>query len=125
MRRIILIAFTTILLLGVSQAHAQKATEIFIPIGKSPGLSGKYTSIGKIASFNLQQKMLTVSDSTANYTVKITDSTQVWLDRSPKKLSNTNGTLEDLRPGVMVEIKYFNNERKEGGTAEWVKVEVK
>lgn len=125
MRSLVLITFIAILFVGVSQAHAQKATEIFIPIGKSPGLSGKYTSIGKIASFNLQQKMLTVSDSTANYTVKVTDSTQVWLDRTQMKLSNTKGTLEDLRSGVMVEIKYVNNERKEGGVAEWIKVEVK
>jgi len=125
MRKIFLIAGVLILFWGFSNVYAQKATEIFIPIGKSPGLSGKYTSMGKIASLNVQQKALTVSDSTASYTVKITDSTQVWLDRSQMKLSNKKGALEDLRPGVLVEIKYFKNERKDGGTAEWIKVEVK
>ncbi|HEX9652661.1 MAG TPA: hypothetical protein VGA99_03035 [bacterium] len=123
MKRIHLIVLA--LLVFVSYAHAQKATEIFIPIGKSPGLSGKSTSIGKIGSFDLQQKTLTVSDSTASYTVKITDETQIWLDRSSMKQSNKKGTLADLAAGARVEIKYVNNERKEGAMAEWIKVEVK
>ncbi len=125
MKKITLIIIAAILALGAASARAQKATEIFIPIGKSPGLSGKLTSIGKIASLDLQQKMLTVSDSTASYKVKLSDETQIWLDRSPMKLSNQKGTLADLRADARVEIKYVNNERKDGGAAEWIKVEVK
>jgi hypothetical protein len=41
------------------------------------------------------------------------------------KLSNQKGTPSDLKAGARVEIKYINDERKDGGTAEWIKVEVK
>jgi hypothetical protein len=125
MKRIHLIASAVILIAGLSNASAQKATEIFIPIGKSPGLSGTKTSIGKIDSVNFSQAILTVSDSTKAYTVKITDETKIWQDRSSMKLSNQKGTPSDLKAGARVEIKYINDERKDGGTAEWIKVEVK
>lgn len=69
--------------------------------------------------------MLTVADSSASYVVKLTDETQIWLDRSPMKLSNQKGTLADLQKDARVEIKYVNNERKDGGVAEWIKIEVK
>ena len=33
---------------------AEKATELYIPVGKSPGLSGKYSATGRIEQVNYQ-----------------------------------------------------------------------
>ncbi len=48
MRTPLSVLATLAVLLLAGTAHAQQATEIYIPIGKSPGLSGKTTVIGTI-----------------------------------------------------------------------------
>ena len=35
-------------------AHGQRATEMYVPVGQSPGVSGKYTVVGKIETINAQ-----------------------------------------------------------------------
>ena len=104
--------------------YAQKATEIFIPVGKSPGLSGKYTSIGKITAIDAANQTLTVADSAGSYEVKATAHTQIWLDKSALKATNHKGAFADLRQGLLVEVKYENNQRKDKGPAEWIKVKI-
>lgn len=54
--------------------------------------------------------------------MQITDTTQVWLDRSRLKLRNKKGTMEDIKPGLLVEVKYLDNKRD--GVVEWVKVQL-
>jgi hypothetical protein len=111
-------------LLGTgSSAYSQKLTEMYIPIGKCPGLSGKYTLLGKIQAFDGQKKTLTVVCTDGSYTVKITDQTNIWLDRSKLKLTNQVGAFTDCQKGRSVEVKCVNNQRKDG-TAEWIKVGV-
>ncbi|MFQ5709039.1 MAG: hypothetical protein ACE5HO_16400 [bacterium] len=112
------------LLLGLPYAYGQKATEIFIPIGESPGLSDKYTSIGKIEAVDAEQHSITISDPTGSYTVKLTERTKIWLDRSKLKLTNVKGAFEDLQKDSRVEVKYEKNERKDRANADWVKVQV-
>lgn len=107
---------------AASPAHGQKATEQYIPIGQSPGLSGKQTSIAEIAQVNLAGRTITIADSAGPRNVRITDSTRIWLDRSKLKQSNLSGSLADLQPGRRVEVKYLDLERRDA--AEWVKVEV-
>lgn len=118
------ISVTITLLLGMPCAHGQKATEIFIPLGKSPGLSGKYTITGKIDAVNAQDHTITMTDSSRAYTVKLTDRTKIWLDRSKIRLTNQKGTFADLRKELLVEVKYEGKERKDGGNAEWIKVQI-
>jgi hypothetical protein len=48
----------------------------------------------------------------------------VELDRSKLRLTNQYGTLDDLRKGNLVEVKYESSELKRMGPAEWIKVEV-
>jgi hypothetical protein len=110
-----------LLLCSWSFACAQKSTEIYIPIGKCPGLSGKYTVIGKIEAVDPQKKTLTLADSTGRYIVKITDRTLIWLDLTRIKAANKVAALPDCRKGRLVEVKFLNNDRKEG-IAEWIKV---
>ena len=114
---------------SASAPSAQLMTEQFIPIGQSPGLSGKYTVIGKLQSVNAQEKTCTVADTTGATSgalnVRITERTKIWLDRSKLQQPNLEGTIADLRPGATVEVK---PEGHQGGVssapAEWIKVEV-
>jgi len=116
------LAIAVTLLCGTSYAHGQKATERYIPIGQSPGLSGKYTSIGLITEVNARAHTITIADPAGARTVKITDKTHIWLDRSKLKRSNVSGPFTDLQKGRRVEVKYADPERRQ--IAEWVKVEI-
>ncbi len=102
--------------------YAQKATEQFIPLGRSPGASGKLTWIGEILGTDAEARTLTLGEAQRSHTVKITDTTRIFLDRSKLKQTNLTGTFADLQPGRRVEVKY------EGPlptpTADWVKVEI-
>ena len=56
-----LVGMGTLLWGSASAPSAQKMTEQYIPIGQSPGLSGKYTVIGKLQSVNPQERTCTVA----------------------------------------------------------------
>jgi len=114
--------FIVTLLWGTSFAHGQKSTEQYIPIGKSPGLSGKYTSIGLLTAVDARTRAISVADSAGPKTLRITDTTRIWLDRSKLKKSNISGSFADLVKGRRVEVKYAAPDRRD--VAEWVKVEV-
>ena len=125
MIRFYLLTFTSIVfLLHAPSAYGQKATEIFIPIGKSPGLSARYSIIGTIDSVDVQTHTMTVVDSSGSYTVKVTEETQVWLDKSGLKLTNEEGSIEDCQPGRLVEVKYKGEGKSEEMLAEWIKVQI-
>jgi len=110
------------LLGGISYAHGQRETEQYIPIGQSPGLSQKSTSIGEIAEVDPQAKTVTIADPAGRRTVKVTEKTRIWLDRTKLKQTNLTGSFADLKTGRRVEVKYDDPKRRE--VAEWVKVEV-
>jgi hypothetical protein len=103
-------------------AYPQKATEQFIPLGQSPGASGKVTWIGEIVGTDIPQRTLTIGEAQGAHTVKITDKTRIFLDRSKLKQTNTTGTLADLQKGRRVEVKYDGPPPTP--TADWVKVEI-
>jgi hypothetical protein len=104
---------------------AQEMTEQYVPIGQSPGLSGKYTVIGKLQSVNATEQTCTVAGTTGALNVKITARTKIWLDRSKLQQPNLQGTLADLRPGATVEVKPEGHLRGvSSGPAEWIKVDV-
>lgn len=105
-----------------SHAHGQKATEQYIPIGQSPGVSQKYSSIGEVAAVNPAAQTVTIADSAGPRTVRITDKTRIWLDRTKLKQTNVPGRFADLQPGRRVEVKYADPERRD--VAEWVKIEI-
>lgn len=101
---------------GISFAHGQKETERYIPIGQSPGQSGKTTVIGAIQAVDTSARAITVDARK----VIITDKTDIWVDRSRLKLTTLRGRFADLQSGRRAEIKV---DPKAGGMAEWVKVE--
>jgi hypothetical protein len=106
----------------LAQVHGQEMTEMYIPIGQSPGVSGKSSLIGTIDSVNLQKQTLAVSGLTGIQTVVLTDRTRIWLDRTLARLSNQVGTLANLQKGLKVEVKFRDADQKR--VAEWVKVQV-
>ena len=113
---------TIILLAIVTVASAEKATELFIPIGKSPGLSGKYLVTGRIEQVNAQNKTISMSGEAGEYTVRISDRTMIFLDRSKMKQANQYGNFSDFKTGMLVEVRFEKDER--GQPAEWVKIQM-
>ena len=103
--------------------QAQKLTEKYIPIGQSPGLSGKFTVIGKVEDLNVEGQCITVLDANRkSYTVLCTEKTRFWLDRSAVDKPNQDGALRQCQMGRRVEVKFRDNDPAK--PAEWVKVQV-
>jgi hypothetical protein len=116
-----IIGIICFLLFGAFYADAEKSTELYIPIGQSPGLSGEYTVMGKIDQVNPQNQTLKMSGASGSYTVKMTKNTFIYLDRSKTQLSNIYGTLADCKAGDLVEVKFEDNSRNK--PIEWIKVQ--
>lgn len=122
LNRYLRLAIVVVALGGTLEASGQQATEMFIPIGQSPGLSNKGSVIGTVESVDPGKRMVTVSSSSGAQTVGITDRTMIWLDRSEQKQPNQNGAINDLQKGRKIEIKVRKGEPK--AVAEWIKVQV-
>ena len=104
--------------------YGQKSTEVYIPIGKSPGVSGKYSVVGNIGSLDEATHILTVSAEDGEHRARITKDTKIWLDRSEARKTNTAGTPADCRPGRLCEIKYVYDGEDRTDEAEWIKIRV-
>jgi hypothetical protein len=114
-----------VLLGGGPPASAHEMTERYIPVGQSPGLSGKYTVIGKVQTINVRDQTVAIVGATGTWSAKVTARTKIWLDRSKVRLTNLKGTFSDLRPGATVEVKHEGHQRGiSSGPAEWIKVQV-
>lgn len=116
---IIPVAILSMLFAG--NTFSQKATEQFIPIGESPGLSGAVTDIGQIQGFDAASGTLTLSAGGTARAVRITGETDIWLDRSASKLSNLEGDTSNLQAGRRAEVSYVDPAVRD--VASWVKVE--
>lgn len=119
-----LIAAGVVLWSGTPNAHGQKSTEMYIPLGRSPGLSAKVTVIGKIESVSPHDRTLKIAEPSKTWTAKITNKTKIWLDRSKLGLTNRAGTVADLRKDQVAEIKYEDGARRDKGPAEWIKIQI-
>lgn len=119
------IGLAVLVLGGLQLAVAQRSTEIFISIGKSPGVSETLTIIGTIDAVSGPNQNFTVSEGEERYTVKVNEGTQIWLDNSALDIGNKNGSFADLQPARRVEVKYREPERRVQVTAEWIKVEMR
>ena len=120
-RHITIIGIICLLVFSALSADAEKETELYIPIGQSPGLSGEYTVLGKIDQVNPGDQSIKMTGTSGSYTVKLTKSTFIYLDRSKVKRTNTYGTLADCKAGETVEVKFVDNSRNK--PIEWIKVE--
>jgi hypothetical protein len=120
-KHLTIIGIICFLMMGAFSVYAEKATELYIPIGQSPGLSGKYTVMGKIDQVNPKNQTIKMSGASGSYTVKMTKNTSIYLDRSKAQLSNIYGTLADCKGGDLVEVKFEDNSHSK--PIEWIKVQ--
>jgi hypothetical protein len=116
------VGVAVLLLVTAPNARGQRATEVFIPVGKSPGVSGRTSVVGTITTIDSRQQSLVIVDGATRHAAVITPDTRVWLDRSGVARSNLQGTFADLKEGLRVEIKYAAG-AADGGVADWIKVE--
>lgn len=118
LKRIIALVVPALLLAG--GASAQERTERFIPIGESPGISGVYSTIGTILAADADDRTVTVQSGAERWTIRVTEDTDIWIDRSAMRQTNFSGDWSDLEVGRTVEIKCVDFATKE--VADWVKV---
>ena len=116
------LAMAAALLGGARDAAAQRTTERYIPVGQSPGISGIRSYIGGITAVDSQRKTFTVTDSAATHTIKVTEQTRIWLDRSAQRLPNEVGGIADLQAGRRAEVKFVDDRTRD--TADWIKVAI-
>ena len=120
----ILIAATLLMFpfLGTSLIYGQETTEQFIPIGYSPGISDKYSFIGKIVDVDQETHTIVVDSIRGERTIKVTPMTRIWLDRSKRKRTNTVGSYSDCEVGRKVEVMYDHDNES---VADWIKIETR
>ena len=120
MRRTIFALFATLFI--ASAAFAQKASERYIPIGQSPGVSNKTSYIGTIDQVNEGEYWMSIASERGNFRIRMSRETRFYLDRSEMKKGNLEGSYSDCKPGRRVEVKFKDDNPEE--PAEWVKVEI-
>ncbi len=102
---------------------AQTMTEIYIPLGQSPGVSGKYSLIGRVESFNMIDSSMTIMMNAGNRKkMVITSACDIYLDKSKLRLSNKKGYCADIKKGLLVEAKYIDN--RSDRPIEWLKIQI-
>jgi hypothetical protein len=121
-RALLAVTLAAGLLVWSRAAHGQQTTEQFIPVGQSPGISGIRSYTGEIEAVDVGRKTITVRGPEGPRTIKLAVGTRIWLDRTVQRLTNTAGTMADLRAGRRVEVKYVDDRAK--ATADWIKVVV-
>lgn len=106
-----------LLLIAGSAALAQQATEVYIPIGESPGVSKRDSIIGSITSVDHERYQLAISTAGESRTITMTPSTRYYIDKSSDRKQNSYGTFDDCEAGQRIEA-YADDD----GNAVWVKI---
>ncbi len=119
-RSITSIAAIIALIGGARAAGAQQATERFIPVGQSPGVSGIYSYIGEVEAVDAENRTITVRGPQGSRTISVPEGCPVWLDRSEAKLINLTGGFGDISVGRRIEVMYTDYGTKDA--AAWVKL---
>jgi len=107
---------------GTSLVYAQETTEQFIPIGYSPGISNKYSFIGKIVGIDQETHTIVVDSNRGELVIKVMPMTRIWLDRSKSKRTNTVGSYSDCEVGRTVEVMHDHDNES---VAVWIKIETR
>lgn len=112
-------------ILVATSLFSQRATELYMPIGKSPGLSEEeVTVIGTVESVDEEERSFTIAGADGPASAVVTERTHIYLDRSELQRSNLYGDFDDLKVGRRVEVLYEDRDSIGEGPAEWIKIEV-
>jgi hypothetical protein len=117
------IALAAAVLAAAAPALAHRATERYIPIGASPGVSGKVTVIGVVSSMDRTQQTVWATEDGRDVVMTCNERTRFWLDRSKIRKTNLEGSIADCQAGRRIEIRFVNDDRG-AAVAAWVKVEI-
>lgn len=104
--------------LGLNAGQAQQATEQYIPIGQSPGISAAASLIGTITRVDYETSSMEVSGPEGPRTVSMDAATRYYVDLSKQKRGNQLGSLQSCEIGQRVEIKF-----RDDGKVDWIKIE--
>ncbi|MCZ6500322.1 MAG: hypothetical protein O6844_07530 [Gammaproteobacteria bacterium] len=107
---------------SVSPANGQQTTEQYIPIGYSPGVSDKYSYIGRIVAIDRKARTISVESRGVVRIIKVTAETRIWLDRSKARRENLLADYVDCEVGLKVELMHV---RDNEDVADWIKIESK
>ena len=119
-RQSLAILLISTLMLSLTPSFGQQTTEQYIPIGKSPGISSKYSYIGSIVSVDEETRTIVVESDRGSKTIQMTPTTRLWLDRSGKRLTNIEASYSDCEVGRKVEVMY---DHEDHSVAVWIKIE--
>jgi hypothetical protein len=112
-----------IIFIGITPVlYAEKAAELYIPVGQYPGLSNSHNLIGRIDAVDYQNRSLTVIDATGRFTVYTTEHTLIFMDKSRLRQPNRYGTFADIKPSIIVEVRFEADKRHR--PAEWIKLQI-
>lgn len=106
-------------LLCVNVVSGQQATEVYIPIGNSPGISADKSIIGVIRSVDYATHSIDIEIGDGLRTVRVTDDTRYYLDRSRQRQSSSTGAFQDCEKGRTIEVNVSDNDE-----VEWIKIDV-
>jgi len=115
-----LAALASLALAGAASAHP--ATEQYIPIGQSPGpgvVQGAAAPVAEPSESGGPTIVAVERDGAQLGAYVVTPHTRVYIDRSAQGLPNQVGTLDDVQPGRVIEVRIANPQTRE---AEWIKV---
>lgn len=108
------------LCLNFAVGQAQQTTEKFIPIGMSPGVSGKSSYQGNIIAVNSAAKSFSIQTDGDNKVISVAPTTRIWLDRSKSRKSSLDGEFGTLETGATVEVLM---DPGDPAKAAWIKIE--
>ena len=111
------VTLTLLSLLLAAPAAAQRATEVYIPIGESPGVSDSESIIGTITDVDYSQHRMEVASAGETRTVNTTEETRYYLDRSAEGESSEAAGFNECREGRRIEA-YIDD----SGNAIWIKI---
>jgi hypothetical protein len=98
-------------------AAGHPATELYIPIGKSPGISHVKSWIGQIQSLAATQVGFTMMVNDDAKYVAFDESTKIYLQYETPGKNNELGNYTDCKAGRTAEV-YLADD----GKANWIKV---
>jgi hypothetical protein len=121
MRQFAYALIATFALAGAAAAHP--ATEQFIPIGESPGpgvVQGTAAAVAEPSSVEGEPVVSVENTSGAELgAYVVTEHTRIYIDRSAQNLPSLVGTIADVQPGRVIEVRIADPQTRE---AEWIKV---
>jgi hypothetical protein len=117
MNRKLMAGIAGFMLAAWTAAWAHPATELYIPIGKSPGVSHVKSRIGPIASLPATRAGLTMALEGGSVYVAFDRNTKIYVQYADPGKANQLGTYADCRAGLTAEVYTADD-----GTVPWVKV---